>query len=59
MVAYLLDPERSTYRAVGIWVLAVDGEAIAEITAFTDASLVRAFGLPEEMGPEEAARLLL
>jgi RNA polymerase sigma-70 factor (ECF subfamily) len=59
MVSYLLDPERSTYRATGIWVLAVDGDRIAEITAFVDATLVRTFDLPEEMGPDEAARLLL
>jgi RNA polymerase sigma-70 factor (ECF subfamily) len=59
IVAYSLDPDRSTYRAAGIWVLAIDGDRIAEITAFTDATLVRTFGLPEEMGPAEAARLLL
>jgi RNA polymerase sigma-70 factor (TIGR02960 family) len=59
MVAYRLDPERAMYQATGIWVLAIDGDAIAEITAFTDATLVRTFGLPEEMGLDEAARLLL
>jgi RNA polymerase sigma-70 factor (ECF subfamily) len=59
LVVYGLDRERSTYRALGIWVLAIDGDRIAEITAFTDATLVRTFGLPAEMGPAEAARLLL
>jgi RNA polymerase sigma-70 factor (TIGR02960 family) len=58
VVAYRLDPERATYQAAGIWVLSVDGDAIAEITAFTDATLVRAFGLPVEIGADEADRLL-
>jgi len=31
---------------LGIWVLAADGEAIAEITAFVDPRLMAVFGLP-------------
>jgi len=49
LAVYRLDPRDSVYRAWGIWVLAIDGDAIAEITAFVDPTLVPRFGLPSEL----------
>jgi RNA polymerase sigma-70 factor (TIGR02960 family) len=49
MAAYRLDPDSSTYRPLGIWVLAMDGAAIVEITAFIDPSLFALFDLPTEL----------
>ena len=45
MAVYRLDPD-GTYRAWGIWVLSLDGDAIAEISAFVDPTLLAEFGLP-------------
>jgi RNA polymerase sigma-70 factor (ECF subfamily) len=50
---YRLDPDGQTYRAQSIWVLCVDGDAIAEIAVFQDPRLVPLFGLPAELAPEE------
>jgi RNA polymerase sigma-70 factor (ECF subfamily) len=47
-----------TYRGIGVWVLAVDGDAIAAVTVFVDPALVKAFGLPGELRQEEAVSLL-
>ena len=33
-----------------MWVLGIDGDAIADITAFADAALIPAFGLPADLG---------
>jgi RNA polymerase sigma-70 factor (ECF subfamily) len=49
MAVYRRAPDGHTYRAWGMFVLGVDGEAIAEITAFADPTLVAAFGLPAEL----------
>lgn len=43
---YLWDDERGTFVAESITVLTLDGERIAEITAFLDAELLPHFGLP-------------
>jgi RNA polymerase sigma-70 factor (ECF subfamily) len=49
---YDWDEERGAFRAHGITVLTLDGERIAEITAFLDAELIPRFGLPDEIEPE-------
>ena len=46
LAAYRLDAEGRTYRAWGMFVLGIDGDAVAEITAFIDPTLASAFGLP-------------
>ncbi|HEY2595433.1 MAG TPA: RNA polymerase subunit sigma-70 [Chloroflexota bacterium] len=46
---YRLDSDVGKYRPLGVWVLRLDGTAIAEITAFVDASLPSLFGLPEDL----------
>ena len=46
VAAYMLDEEKGTHHAYGLMVLALDGEAIAEITGFSDPSLFLSFGLP-------------
>jgi RNA polymerase sigma-70 factor (ECF subfamily) len=48
MAVYRLDADTGASRAWGMLVLALDGEAIAEITAFVDPRLVPLFGLPVE-----------
>jgi hypothetical protein len=50
-----LDPNERTYHATGIWVLTIDGDAIAEITAFFDSTLLAAFVLPNELERDSAA----
>ncbi len=49
LAAYVLDREAGVYRAYGIMVLTLDGEAIAEITGFGDPTLFPLFGLPGEL----------
>jgi RNA polymerase sigma-70 factor (ECF subfamily) len=51
LAIYRLDPDADshTYRAWGIFVLSADGDAIAEITAFIDPTLLPVFGLPTEL----------
>jgi RNA polymerase sigma-70 factor, ECF subfamily len=46
---YIWDEERETFAAESITVLTLDGERIAEITAFLDAELLPRFGLPDEI----------
>jgi RNA polymerase sigma-70 factor (ECF subfamily) len=46
LAVYRLAPDGRTYGAWGIWVLSMDGDAIAEVTAFVDPTLVPVFGLP-------------
>jgi hypothetical protein len=46
---YRRDDTTQTHRAWGIWVLTLDAEAIAEITAFVDPAVVHSFGLPSEL----------
>ena len=46
---YVLDREAGLYRAYGLMVLTLDGDAIAEITGFNDPSLFPLFGLPLEL----------
>jgi RNA polymerase sigma-70 factor, ECF subfamily len=46
---YRWDDERETFVGKNITVLTLDGERIAEITAFLDADLLPRFGLPEEI----------
>ncbi len=49
LAVYLRDKDGHMYHAWGIWVLTVDGDAIAEVTAFVDPALVPKFGLPTEL----------
>ncbi len=46
---YGRDPQRPTYRAQAIQVLALAGGQIATVTGFVDAELFAAFGLPAEL----------
>lgn len=55
VAVYRLDPDGQTYRAWGIFVLSVDGDAIAEITAFVDPRLVPVFGFPTELERDAGA----
>jgi RNA polymerase sigma-70 factor, ECF subfamily len=48
---YLWHNERETFTAHSITVLTLDGDRIADITAFLDAKLVPRFGLPDEIEP--------
>jgi RNA polymerase sigma-70 factor, ECF subfamily len=50
---YKLDEESNRYKPVALEVLTLRGELIAEVTSFRDPELVRLFGLPEELSPEE------
>jgi RNA polymerase sigma-70 factor (ECF subfamily) len=49
LAAYRLDADGQRYRAWGMFVLSVDGDSVAEITAFVDPTVVPAFGLPTEL----------
>jgi RNA polymerase sigma-70 factor, ECF subfamily len=49
LAVYRLDPAGDAYRGWGVWVLGAQGDAIAEITAFVDPTLMPAFGLPTEL----------
>ncbi len=49
LAVYRLKPDTNTYGAWAIWVLTLDGDAIAEITAFVDATLFPRFGLSAEV----------
>jgi RNA polymerase sigma-70 factor (ECF subfamily) len=55
VAVYRLDPDSLAYRAWGMFVLSLDGEAIAEITVFYDPKLVPLFGLPAEFEGDSAA----
>jgi RNA polymerase sigma-70 factor (ECF subfamily) len=48
---YMWDAERAVFAAHSITVLTLDGERIAEITAFLDPELLPRFRLPEEVQP--------
>jgi RNA polymerase sigma-70 factor, ECF subfamily len=52
VAAYRLGPDGEAYRAWGILVLSTDGDAIAEITACVDPTLLPAFGLPSQLAPD-------
>ncbi|MBV9324243.1 MAG: RNA polymerase subunit sigma-70 [Chloroflexi bacterium] len=47
LAVYRHDAQDGTYHAWGIWVLTVDRDVIAEVTAFVDPTLLPRFGLPE------------
>jgi RNA polymerase sigma-70 factor, ECF subfamily len=49
LAAYRLDRDGHAYSAWGIWVLTLESDAIAEITAFIDATLITAFRLPHQL----------
>jgi RNA polymerase sigma-70 factor (ECF subfamily) len=49
LAVYRLKPDTNTYGAWAIWVLTLDGDAIAEITAFVDSTLFPRFGLSVEV----------
>jgi RNA polymerase sigma-70 factor (ECF subfamily) len=55
LATYRLDPKGQTYRAWGIFVLGADGDAVAEITAFVDPTLLPVFGLPTELERDSGA----
>jgi RNA polymerase sigma-70 factor, ECF subfamily len=46
---YLWDPEREVYAASALEVITVDGERIAQITAFVSPALFGLFGLPDSL----------
>lgn len=50
LAVYRFDSTTNTYQGVGIWVLTIDEDAVAEITTFIDRQLLPAFGLPAEIG---------
>jgi RNA polymerase sigma-70 factor (ECF subfamily) len=52
LAVYQREPQGEVFRAWSIWVLGIDGDAIAEITAFADSALIPAFGLPTQLEPE-------
>jgi hypothetical protein len=57
------DSNRRAYRAWGIFVFSIDGDSVAEITAFIDATLVPTFGFPTELttdqlGPDQGSHLI-
>jgi RNA polymerase sigma-70 factor (ECF subfamily) len=52
LAVYRLDPEARVYNAWGIWVLTMDGDAIAEVTAFIDPLLLPRFGFPRSLRVE-------
>jgi RNA polymerase sigma-70 factor (ECF subfamily) len=52
MAVYRPAPDGQTYRAWGMFVLGVDGDAVAAITAFADAALMPVFGLPAELASD-------
>jgi RNA polymerase sigma-70 factor (ECF subfamily) len=52
---YHADPDGTTLRAHGIWLLTLDGEAIAALTGFLDPRLFAAFGLPPVLPAHGAA----
>jgi RNA polymerase sigma-70 factor, ECF subfamily len=56
LALYHLDEtaEAETYRALGIAVLTVDGDALTGIALFPDPKLMPAFGLPTTLGAELA-----
>ena len=49
LAAYRRLGNAAAYRAWGIWVLTMDVDAIAEVTAFVDPELLPKFGLPAEL----------
>ena len=51
LAIYRFDSARRNFRAFGLLVLTIDGEAIAEITAFHDLTIFPLFGLPAELEP--------
>jgi RNA polymerase sigma-70 factor (ECF subfamily) len=46
---YRRDADGDVFHAWGVWVLTLDGDTIAEITAFVDPTLPALFGLPAEV----------
>lgn len=46
LAIYQFNSSSDTYQGVGLWVLTIDDDAIAEITTFVDPQLLPAFGLP-------------
>jgi RNA polymerase sigma-70 factor, ECF subfamily len=54
---YIWDDEREAFEAHSMTVLTLDGERIAEITAFLDPQLIPRFGLPDEIEPSDVRRL--
>jgi RNA polymerase sigma-70 factor (ECF subfamily) len=51
LAVYQCERDSNVFRGWGIWVLGIDGDAIAEITSFADSALIPAFGLPEQLDP--------
>ena len=58
-VASVNSEDEETFVAWGIWVLTVDGDAIAEVTAFLDPTLLPVFGFPETDSRHVAVRSLV
>ena len=49
LAVYLREPDGDAFRGWGIWVLGIEGDAIAEITSFADSALIPAFRLSTEL----------
>jgi RNA polymerase sigma-70 factor (ECF subfamily) len=49
LAVYRLDTQANVYFAWGIWVLTLDGQSIAAVTAFLDPLLIPRFGLPAQL----------
>jgi RNA polymerase sigma-70 factor (ECF subfamily) len=49
LAVYRLDPAANVYHGWGIWVLTIDGDAIAQVTAFVDPPLLSRFGFPSTL----------
>lgn len=49
LAAYAWDAERCTHSAYGVMVFALEGQAVAGIVGFAEASLFERFGLPSEL----------
>jgi RNA polymerase sigma-70 factor (TIGR02960 family) len=49
LAAYGWDADRCTHRAYGVMVFALEGQAVAGIVGFAEASLFERFGLPSEL----------
>ena len=51
LAAYAWDDDTRTHRAYGVMVFALEGDVVAGIIGFADASLFARFGLPAELPP--------
>jgi RNA polymerase sigma-70 factor (ECF subfamily) len=55
LAVYLREPDTNVFRGWGVWVLGIDGDAIADITSFADSALIPVFGLPAQLDQDLTA----